>query len=431
MMPEHPPIPPESLSPPLPAGEQPVPTEASGEGASGGREAEQHIRYDDLSPEVRSYADNIRAQIEDLCTEHGIPMRHGLPAIKNEADSSKFPIQVLQQLRDLLKQLDVIRATGVLPPEVRESRPVTATVREDALCTIPAERGKEVTIDLREVLDSSLALLESKAPPTWDASLREQFPHGLSLTPDQRKTIEHAIEHGFTHALLMPGGDTQGITTIEIQRPNQNDPTKQITEPTLASPDTLLAAMDHLLKTCSNEDGVHPVPDLPDEEQYTAPNVHDPETTKVPTLRTGAPSRARPYLVLYRPGNIPESLKNLMFSQADAAFATLAVDLHLQKLTGLTTLEHLLLQRKEVEARAPLTPDQRTATYGDARPHAFDAYSETAAESNWTWDLDSRVPGGYCRGHWHPERRQSWLVWSDILKRYPELGARPVVVVEL
>ncbi|MFH1098962.1 MAG: AAA family ATPase [Candidatus Uhrbacteria bacterium] len=289
-----------------------------------------------------------------------------------------------------------------------ETGRLTATVRADALCTIPAERGKEVTFDLRDVLESSARFLEAKAPSTWAQSLREQFPHGITLTPEQRQTIETAMAHGFTRAILMPGVDVQG---------------KSVAERT--------ATTDHLLNTCSNADGAHPVPGLPDTEQYTAPYVLEPEKTKASTLRPNAPSRQRPYLVLVGPGSIPENLKNLTYPDAEAAFTQRATDLHLPTLTGLTTPERLLLQRRECEERAPLTPAQRTATYGDSRPHAFDTYSDTATESNWTWDLDSRVPGGVCHGDWDPRRRQLELVWCDASGRDSELGARPAVVVEL
>jgi len=389
------------------------------------------IQSHDLPPKVRSYVDTLRQQVRDIFQRYGITTTGFREATAQLTAHPKVSLEDLEHFRDITRVLIKIHKAGALPPEVRESRPVTATVREDALCTIPAERGREVTLNLREVLDFSLAFLESKAPPTWAVSLREAFPHGLSLTPDQRKTIETAIEYGFTHALLMPGGDTQGITTIETQKPDPNDPTKQITEPTLTSPDTLRAAMDHFLNTCSNADGAHPVPDLPDTEQYTAPFVYEPEKTKVPMLRPGAPSRSRPHLVLYGPGGNPESLKNLTCPEADAAFLALANTLQLPTLTGLTTPERLLLQRRECEERAPLTPDQRTATYGDARPHAFDAYNDTVEDSNWSWDLDSRVPGGCCRGLWDSGFRRSELDWNGASGREPVLGAHPVVVVEL
>ena len=385
---------------------------------------ESRIQYQDLTPEVRSYADNLLAQAKECFTRYGITEHD--PATATAALTAIAPAHTndptflpdIRHLHALLTQLDTIRTTGVLPPEARETQPITVTVRADAITTIPAERGHEVTLDLREVLTSSLAFLEAKAPPSWAQSLREEFPHGLALTPDQRATIEAAIAYGFTRVILMPGADVQGTTAEERT-----------------------ATTDHLLNTCTNADGSHPVSGLPTGEQYTAPFVNDPEKTKASTLRPNAPSRQRPYLILTGPGNIPENLKNLTYPDAEAAITHLATTLHLPTLTGLATSERLLLQRKECEARAPLTPAQRTATYGDARPHAFDEYSGTATESNWTWDLDSRVPSGAsaqlgvpdgcCRGGWNPGGRQSELDWGGASDRLSELGARPAVVVPL
>ena len=384
----------------------------------------------ELSHEVASYIDTLKVQIHALCTTYDIPITPSITdtitAFTDKARAREIPPKALTHLLALFTAWSAAAETNRIPEAQRDSLPITATVSEDALSTIPEERGQEVTLDLREVLDSSIAFLEAKAPPTWSQSLREQFPHGITLTPDQRATIATAIEHGFTHALLMPGADIQGITTIERIVPNPNDPTKTITERAPQDPALLKRTMDHLLTTCSTD----PIPGLPVKEQYTAPYVES-DSLKTPALPTRAPPRTRPHLLLYGPGNIPESLKNLTYPQADAALASLANTRNLPTLTGLTNPEAELLQLKEIETRAALDPALRQARYGDPRVHAFDAYDNDPKKSNWSWHLDSRVPGGCGHGYWDPWSRQSRLRWDGASGRASGIGARPAVVVEL
>jgi len=418
-MSEHPPTSPEHTPPPVPPED--------------GVDPSLDIQSQDLSPEVRSYVDTLRQQVSDLFRKYGITTTGFRDAAAQLTARQDVSIKDLEHFRDINQALINIHETGALPPEVRESCPVTATVLplEDSAASF--EAGREITLNLREVLDSSLAFLESKAPPTWSQSLREAFPHGITLTPDQRKTIERAIEHGFTHALLMPGGDTQGITTVETQKPDPNDPTKQITERTLISPDTLRATTNHLLNTCSNADGSHPVPGLPSGDadgQYEAPYVGY-ALLEAPTLRPGAPSRTRPYLLLYRPDGVLPATKGKAYLQSfEILFAT-ARDWSIPTLTGFTNHEDLLIQRKEVETRAPLTPEERTQQHGDPRVHGFDAYDDDASKSRWAWNLDSRVPECCPHGSWRPSDRRSMLTNGTATVRLLALGARPAVVVEL
>jgi len=337
--------------------------------------------------------------------------------------------------------------------ESRENPAITADVRDDVESF---ESGRTITLDLREVLSSSLSFLSEKAPPSWVDSLRSSFPDRISLSPEQRRTIETAIAHGFTRAILLPGADTQGITTIEREReaPDPEDPETTIhtTERTPEHPDLLRNTITNLLDTCSNEDGKHPVPGLPPKDpdgQYKAPyvgsdsirtpslpppelpiTVPDPSGTETAITRH-VPPRTRPYLFLYRPDGLHPDTKGKTFPECDALLAHDAARWHLPTLTGFTNSEWLLTQHREVETRAPLTPEERTTLHGDPRIHAFDGYTDTPATSRWGWNLDSRVPEGCARGGWAPAGRQSDLDGSGASIRHPRLGARSAVVVEL
>src|SRR3989338_2341756 len=141
-MPEHPTLPPESSLTPA-----------------------------ELSHEVASYIDTLKVQIHALCTTYDIPITPSITdtitAFTDKARAREIPPKALTHLLALFTAFKTAAETNRIPEAQRESLPITATVSEDALSTIPEERGQEVTLDLREVLDSSIAFLEAKAPPTW------------------------------------------------------------------------------------------------------------------------------------------------------------------------------------------------------------------------------------------------------------------------
>ncbi|MDO8462784.1 MAG: hypothetical protein Q7S96_00720 [bacterium] len=394
-----------------------------------------HIARENLPREVRSYVRNLEQQIRDHFRSLGYqgPLTNidevetAVASLRTTATPRDLPS--ITHLTTLSHALSEAYRTGTIPESESFSLPITATVlpHEDSASSFEAER--EITLDLQEILDSSLTFLQDKAPPSWVSSLEEEFPTGLRLTPEQRETIKTAIEHGFTSAILLPDAKTQGIT------------------PTPEHPETLEDTTNHLLNTCSNADGAHPVPGLPTNDpdgQYAAPYLRG-ETLKTPTLppettpientdpphtRT-VPQRTRPYLLLYRKDGILPETRNQTFPQCETILTQRATDWNLPTLTGFTTLEHLLIQRKETEARAPLAPTERTAQYGDPRVHGFDMWSTQPDDSRWAWNLDSRVSGGCAGGYWSSGTRQSGLVWDDAVRRLVALGARPAVVVEL
>src|SRR3989338_8361461 len=413
-MPEHPTLPPESSLTPA-----------------------------ELSHEVASYIDTLKVQIHALCATYDIPITPSIPdtiqAFADKARAREIPPKALTHLLALFTAWSAAAETNRIPTSERESDPVTATVLSSHDSADSFEADREITLDLREVLNASLAFLDAKqppdviTPPSWSQSLRDAFPNGIAITPDQRATIERAIERGFTRAILLPSADRQGITTIERTIPDPKDPTKHITERVASDPDRLTHVTDHLLHTCANADGTHAVPGLKAGDadgQYGTPYVHS-ESLKHPALRDGAPARTRPYLLLYRPDGILSETKGHTFPECEAILTERSRDWNLPTLTGFTNIEYLLVQRKEVEIRAPLTPAVRIQQHGDQRVHGFDAYDVDDARSRWALNLDSRVPGGCGHGRWVPGSLRLRLDWSGASDRASGFGARPAVVVEL
>ena len=229
--------------------------------------------------------------------------------------------------------------------------------------------GKEIKLDTEEILKESTQFYATH-------NLREfsdKLPREIKISAAGEARIREALKEGFDKAMILPSS--------EIQKGN----------------------IDKLLGEMADK----PFPGLLETDQYTAYYMYEPDTTKNATPRNRPAKKA--YLVLYQSGSIPPETRGKTPPQLDQLFTQ-------KKWDGLTLEEYLIIQRKELETR---------------KNHGFDAYFDTAAQSQWTWLLDSRVPEGVVRACWYPRFRQVEVYWYGPEVSYGELGARPVVVVEI
>ncbi|MBI4087202.1 MAG: hypothetical protein HY434_00005 [Candidatus Liptonbacteria bacterium] len=217
----------------------------------------------------------------------------------------------------------------------------------------------------------------------------KDLPKEIRLSSQSETKLREALREGFDKAMLLP--------STELQKGNINKLIGELAD--------------------------KPYPGLSDADQYIAHYMYQPDTTKAATSRNRPARRA--YLLLYQSGPIPDETKGLSPDDqparpaqagqpAQPAKEGLDTLFKRKKWNGLTLEEHFMIQRKELEAK---------------KNHSFDAYSDTAAQSQWTWLLDSRVPGGVVHANGSPGGRQVRVDWDTPGGSNPRLGARPAVVV--
>ncbi len=229
------------------------------------------------------------------------------------------------------------------------------------------KEGKEVSLDTEAVLKESVGFYAAHDIKDF---LRE-LPKEIRLSASSEARLREALREGFDKAMLLP--------KTEVQLAN--------------------------IETVASETAIKEIPNFPANEQYTAPYFEG--GTKTAETRNRPKQKA--YLLLYQSGPIPDETKGKSPDQLDPLFKQ-------KKWNGFTLQEYLLTQRKEAEAN---------------KDHSFDAYSDDAKKSQWTWLLDSRVPRGVVHASWNPGYRRVGVHWVESGSSFGELGARPAVVVEI
>ncbi len=227
--------------------------------------------------------------------------------------------------------------------------------------------GKEVKLDTEAVLKESVGFYTAHDLKDF----LKELPKEVRLSAASEARLREALRDGFDKAILLPKTEAQAAN-IEI-----------------------------LVTGAATKE----IPGLPSNEQYTAPYFED--GTKTAETRNRPKQKA--YLLLYQSGPNPEETKGKSPDQLDPLFKQ-------KKWNGFTLQEYLLTQRKEAETN---------------KDHRFDAYSDDAKKSQWTWLLDSRVPQGVVRAYWNPGLRQVYVDWVGPGDSRDRLGARPAVVVEI
>jgi hypothetical protein len=227
--------------------------------------------------------------------------------------------------------------------------------------------GKEVKLDTEAVLRESAGFYAAHDLKDF----LKELPKEVKLTAASEGQLREAMREGFDKAMLLP--------KTEVQSAN--------------------------IETIVSETATKEIPNLQPNEQYTTPSFES--GTK--TSQTRNRPKRKVYLLLYQSSPIPDETKGKSPDQLDPLFAQ-------KKWNGLTLSEYMLLQRKEAEA---------------AKDHRFDAYSDDAKKSQWTWLLDSRVPGGVVHARWNPGYRRVRVGWLEPGFSNARLGARPAVVVEV
>ena len=240
--------------------------------------------------------------------------------------------------------------------------------------SVKTPEGKEISFDLREIRENSLAFYRAHNLEEFADAL----PKEIRLSPESEARLREAMEAGFDRAVLLPNPELQTQTTDKL----------------------------------FDEMATKPVAGLPDTEQYTAPYITDPVKEKKVTNQNRPLLKA--YLLLYQSGAIPEETKGKTFPEAEQELDKLFGK---DKWNGLTLEEYLILQRQECEER---------------QDHEFDVWPvDPNKKSEWTWLLDSRVPSGCVHASWFPRNRQVSVHWSEPKHSLSLLGARPAVVVPL
>ncbi len=234
--------------------------------------------------------------------------------------------------------------------------------------------GREVNFNIRETRESSEQFYKEHNLADFAASL----PKDIKFSPESQARIREALKMGFDRAMIVPD---VALQTGAIER-------------------------------LANETATKPQTGLSDQEQYTPPYF----ASGTKTARVDNRPRGKAYLLLYSSGPIPPETRNKTPNQLYPLFQA-------NKWNGLTLPEYLLLQRRELEQN---------------KDHSFDAYSDTAAQSQWTWLLDSQVPQAdpnaparVLRAYWSPAGRQVNVSWRVVGDARTYLGARPAVVIEI
>jgi hypothetical protein len=240
--------------------------------------------------------------------------------------------------------------------------------------------GVEVKVDLEKIRTFSIDFFEKNDLPEYVEYLKSHGP--IRLSEEARQALAEAIElHKFEQLVLFP-------------------------------PESLQHTPE-MIQELRGKLADQPLAGLSEKDQYTKSYIQDGcEKSQFPDSdygREATKKRSGAYLLGISAGPIPAETKNMTFPQAEK---------YLQEkgLNGLTLPEYYILQRVEAEQH---------------KDHSFDAYSSDSKKSNWTWLIDSRAPGGCVRASWSPGDRQVIVGWNDAESQYPNLGARPAIVVPL
>ena len=290
-------------------------------------------------------------------------------SIIKKGDHSKQPLTFKGRTKD-----------GKIVLETQDGEGITIAPREleanyERSRRVYSERtkeGREVKLDTEAVLRESAGFYTAHDLKDF----LKELPKEIRMSAQSETKLREAMREGFDSAMLLPSTDLQGGNINKL----------------------LTELADKKLPGLQD--------DAP-EQLSQAHYMYQPDVTKNATARNRPARKA--YLLLYQSGPIPDETKGKSPDQLDPLFTQ-------KKWNGLTLEEYLMLQRKEAEA---------------SKDHRFDAYNDDAKKSQWTWLLDSRVPGGVVDASWSPGFRQVRVFWYRSGDSFPFLGARPAVVVEV
>ncbi|MBI4276311.1 hypothetical protein HY629_00535 [Candidatus Uhrbacteria bacterium] len=178
-------------------------------------EAVLRIHRNDLKPEVRAYADNLREQVRDIWKAHGVK---NLDEFEAAARAKTISRAQVKEVHDLLARLRVTLDTGTLPEEEKRKRatlhipdalnPYHEALKEGGI-TDPTENPERLdrTIDLQTRKETSTALSTAHALSAWATSIdTADFTH---LTSEKRTHIESLVKDGWEIIAIMPGKEAQ------------------------------------------------------------------------------------------------------------------------------------------------------------------------------------------------------------------------------
>jgi hypothetical protein len=338
----------------------------------------KHGEVEAAKPEKETHEPTDKELIED-----GL---HRCEILLQASEKNKYEPKGWTHLQTVEAMMDIVDAARLgdenaigklraayLSPEERAS--ATADV-----ITARTPEGKEITVDIQEILTDSISFYETNGLTEFAEHLKKSAETNLSA--EAKKSLQEMIEtHGFDKFIILPPENIQQ-TPAMIQKLKTNLADKELAG---------LAEADQYTKSYM-ENGC---------ENPTFPDTDYGKQAKA--------KRNNNYLFGYKSDPIPEDTKNLTYPEAEAKIQA-------DNLNGFTLPEYYITQRKEVEQN---------------KDHSFDAYDNDAKKSNWMRLVDSRAPGGCLRGSWDPDNRQVNVRWFGADGRNPRLGARSAVVVVL
>ncbi|HLD21883.1 MAG TPA: hypothetical protein VJB65_03215, partial [Patescibacteria group bacterium] len=166
-----------------------------------------------------------------------------------------------------------------------------------------------------------------------------------------------------------------------------------------------------------NECATKPVAGLSEEEQYRTPCIYEPDVTL--QAKTQNRPKNKTYFILYKTGGVEPETMGKTFPECEAIFQAKNNAYQAQgkqmRITGWTTPEHLLAQRKECE---------------NNKNHQWDSLN-TENKSNCSWLLDSKTTSGYVCAIWDRTFHKVNVHWYDASASLGGLGARSAVIIEL
>ncbi|MCX6781577.1 MAG: hypothetical protein NTW66_00415 [Candidatus Magasanikbacteria bacterium] len=283
------------------------------------------------------------------------------------AEMDEDTMLAIRLYEEYLEEFEKIKKNGPSPEAPSDPNIITATNPE----------GKEVFIDLSIVLNGSKAIFNKYNLPEFSDAL----PETLALSEASLARCREALEQGLDKAILMPDLVTQ-LNKVGISK----------------------------LKHELADKPLHAFTFRDEADNYSNESYLEGPIAKKHSLTESAQvKRINGYLLFYSSKPISQETKNLTFPEAKQYLKD-------KNLNGLTLPEYYILQRKEAEIN---------------EDHSFDAYNDDADQSNLTWLIDSRAPGGCVYARWNPRGRQVGVGWSDTDSRAPRQGARPAIVIPL
>ena len=146
-----------------------------------------------LRPEVKTYADNLWAQIQTALKKYGIQDVDELSGPK----ADKISTEELNRIKDLVDVFTKVRETGELPDSeltfhlTDAPNPYYEALTEGGL---NAPEKKDLTINLLDVLKADIASYHASNLEAWVKNLEGLH---LQLSPEKRRIIEQELAFEF------------------------------------------------------------------------------------------------------------------------------------------------------------------------------------------------------------------------------------------